>query len=112
MTGSKVSSRARMYERTFLPFFLSPILSSPPFSPSHVHAPFVDIPWHVLDPFRKMLSSQLGEERKLKWYHSVTKESAGGIRFRIHSIFSTRFQTSWKIVQKVSKKIWIIIADI
>lgn len=79
MTGSKVSSRARMYERTFLPifflsFFLSPILSSPPFSPSHVHAPFVDIPWHVLDPFRKMLSSQLGEERKLKWYHSVTKE--------------------------------------
>lgn len=74
MTGSKVSSRARMYERTFLPFFLSPILSFPPFSPSHVHAPFVDIPWHVLDPFRKMLSSQLGEERKLKWYHSVTKE--------------------------------------
>lgn len=96
MTGSKVSSRARMYERTFLPFFLSPILSSPPFSPSHVHAPFVDIPWHVLDPFRKMLSSQLGEERKLKWYHSVTKEE--------EFVYTRFFQRDFKQAGKSSRR--------
>lgn len=101
MTGSKVSSRARMYERTFLPifflpFFLSPILSFPPFSPSHVHAPFVDIPWHVLDPFRKMLSSQLGEERKLKWYHSVTKEE--------EFVYTRFFQRDFKQAGKSSRR--------